>query len=156
MEALAAISLTGNVLQFAQFISGLVATSGQLYRSATGVSDITADLERTHSRLLTFSTVLQSQVGAARAAQHPTAIELTYIESVNELANDLSRECKALCDQLLETTGKLKLEKDGNRRLKSFVAALKTVWNKDRIENLYARLDRFQSIVSMQFLPALR
>lgn len=31
MEALAAISLTGNILQFTQFISSLVTTAGELY-----------------------------------------------------------------------------------------------------------------------------
>ncbi|KAK4152929.1 hypothetical protein C8A00DRAFT_34326 [Chaetomidium leptoderma] len=156
MEALAAISLMGNVLQFAQFVSGLIATSGQLYMSADGVSDVTADMERIHRRLLNFSAMLQNQVATAQVVPElPTTIGLTHINAVNDLANDLARECKALCDQLLETTGKLRVGRKGNRRLNSFVTAFKTVWNRDRIESLYVRLDRFQSIVSMQFLPVL-
>lgn len=157
MEALAAISLVGNVLQFAQFVAGIVATAGQVYQTADGVTDATEDLEMIHSRLLNFSAGLQTQVAAGTRTVHtPAAIGAAHVNSAGDLANDLARECKALCDQLLETTGRLRVEKKGNRRLNSFVAAFKTVWNRDRIESLHARLGRFQNIVSLHFLPMLR
>lgn len=152
MEALAAISLTGNILQFTQFISSLVTTAGELYQTPDGFSssDATADIETTHRRLLNFSALLQqNQI----ATPQQSAIG---VNDANALANDLAKECKGICDELLEMTGKLRLKEKGSRRLNSYVAAFKMIWNRERIEGIWKRLNRFQDIVSMHFLPVIR
>jgi hypothetical protein len=161
MEALSTIALAGNVLQFVQFVSVVVSTGLEMYDSASGASKRNVELESIYERLSTFTSSLQSQEAAQVScllgtrgfpAFAQTKENLAHVSAVNGLAKD----CKGLCDQLLETIRKLKVEGGRWRRFSSFKAALKSVWESEKIEALEARLDRLQRVILFHFFPILR
>ncbi len=161
MEALAALGLTGNVLQFIQFVSALLSTGSEVYSSASGASESTIELEKIYERLSAFTSSLQSQGTTQVSRLSGTRGFPTFTQTTENLAhigalNDLAKDCKELCDRLLETIRKLKVEGGRWRRFRSFMAALEAAWDSKKIADLEARLDRFQRVISFHFFPILR
>ena len=152
MEALAALALAGNVLQFVQFVSVLVSTVSEVHDSASGASERTIELENIYERLSAFTSSLQIQESTGVSAFTQTTENLAHIRAVSDLAKD----CKGLCDQLLETIRDLKVEGGRWRRFRSFKAALKSAWESEKIDALEARLDRLQRVILFHFFPILR
>ena len=159
MEALTALGLAANIVEFIQFASDLIAKTSEVYNSASNATATTVDLEKVYGRLSTFSLNLQgadtTDVGALLSSQ-----AIPYRQSLEDRAHiaalaDLGKECKVTCDQLLEITGDLRA-KDGRwRRFWSFKAALETVWNNKKITRLQDRLDKYQGLLLLHFFPVL-
>lgn len=57
--------------------------------------------------------------------------------------NDFVKECKGICDEFLEMIGKLRFKEKGSWRLNSYVVVFKMIWNWERIEGIWKRLNRF-------------
>ena len=68
MEALAAISLAGNILQFLDFAGSVVSKTGQIYDPASGTLEEHDDQENTTSHLKTLT-------GNIKAADGPSALQ---------------------------------------------------------------------------------
>lgn len=159
MEALAALGLAANIVQFIQFTSNLISYASEAYSSASGATTTTINLEKVYGRLSAFSLNLQgsesTDVGFLLNSQ-----AIPYQQSFQNRADtaalvDLGKECEATCNQLLETTRNLRA-KDGRwRRFQSFQTALKTVWNQNKIDDLQKRLDRYQGLLVLHFFPVL-
>ncbi|KAK2730167.1 hypothetical protein CKAH01_09689 [Colletotrichum kahawae] len=94
MEALAAVSLAGNILQFLQFCAGLVSESRQIYDSIEGTTKDCKDLEevcrKKQSGLLRHLEQLQ---GAKLTLVHDHSAKLNEIEA---LVRDVSFEAKTI------------------------------------------------------------
>lgn len=161
MEGLAALGLAGNVIQFIQFASGLISTGSDVYNSASGASTRNIELEKIYKRLATFTSSLQSQGTTEDSclpetrAYPPLAWATENIAHVDAL-NDLAKDCKELCDELLETISKLRVEGGRWRLFRSFVVALQAVWDSKKIAEMEERLDRFQTVIMLHFFPFLR
>jgi hypothetical protein len=157
MEGLAALGLIGNVVQFVQFLSELISTGSDLYRSMDGAAASNIELEQIYGKLSSFSSSL---IEPSNAQTDPHAFtyfaqtrqDLTHVKELNSLGKD----CKALCDQLLDTVSGLRVEGVRWRHLKSFRGALKTVWESKKISNFESRIERFQRIIILHFFPILR
>ena len=165
MEPLSAIGLASNVLQFVEFAARLISTGTEVYESASGTTERTLELERIYKDLSNFGLKLQD--GGAYKPWGFTAIpasghNLEDIENQAKLhmhftaLKGLAVGCKAVCDQLLETLGKLKADEGRWRGFRSFKAALKTIWNDKKIDELESRINRFRSTMLSHYFQILR
>lgn len=168
MEAMAGLGLASNVVQFVQFVSELVSTSMEIADSIDGTSQRIIELDKCYTKLSALSSGLQrtssNATSNADSCLRRLTASLTSLtqESDDELQShirsleDLARDCKVLCEQLLDTVRKLQLDGPRCRPLKSFLVALKTIWSSKKIQSIEERLDRFRSIISLHFFPLLR
>ena len=161
MEALAALGVAGNVLQFIQFISTLMSTGSEVYYSASGLTEEIVELEKVYERLSTFSSNLQCQGPDQVSRLSGLRGVPIYSQSTENAAhinalNDLGKDCQGLCDQLHEAVRKLTVKGGRWRRFRRFMAALEAAWNRTKITDMEARIDRFQKIISIHFFPILR
>ncbi|KAM0417322.1 hypothetical protein ACHAPT_012703 [Fusarium lateritium] len=164
MEALAAIGLAGNIVQFVQFASGLVSTTIEIHDSVEGTSQRSIELEKIYSNLSALSSGLRGEKskGASNGAalrnlafgRHDLTLEVSlqsHIRSVEDLAVD----CNALCEELLDIVRNLRVPASRYGPFKSFLAALKTALSSKKIQALEERLDRFRSMILLNLFPFL-
>ncbi|KAI5459735.1 hypothetical protein BGZ63DRAFT_388556 [Mariannaea sp. PMI_226] len=165
MEALAAIGLASNVVQFVQFVSGLVSTANEIHDSIDGTSRRSNELEKIYDHLSAFSRGLRGEGSSGPSngggplrnlafGQPDPTLEVSlqsHIRSVEDLAAD----CNALCGELLETVRDLRVNGARYGPFKSFMAALKTAWKRKKIESLEKRLDGFRSMILLHLFPFL-
>jgi len=149
MEALAAVGLASNVVQFISFAQDLISTSRQISRNADGalvenleLEAITTNLDRLGSRLL-----VSSGYNAADTAED------------RELRK-LCEGCRHVSGLLIEKLMSLKIESKSSgragRQWASFRQALSSVLNADEIRDLEQRLDRYQKGINSALLASLR
>jgi len=157
MEALTAISLAGNVVQFVGFLSELLSEGKEIYSSVEGSSQRMLELERTYQSLSHFTNILQQSTskedhgGSSSYTQDATAVS-----SHTKALNALSEDCHRVCLDLLRTVRKLQVKGGSRQFFSSFKIALKVVWKKNEILDLEERLERMQRTLSLHFYPILR
>lgn len=160
MEALAALGVASSVVQFIHFISECISTGAEIGRSAGGASQQTLELEEVYRSLRDLSYRLRCEGNSrqkieeqfVQLADHPQHDKLKlHIKALE----GLTVECGLLCEQLLQAVEKLRVQGASCRSFKSFIAALKTVWNGKKIRDLEERIDRYQRMISLHFFPFL-
>ncbi|KAJ4346643.1 uncharacterized protein N0V89_010574 [Didymosphaeria variabile] len=134
MEALAAVSLAGNILQF-------VHTAKQLVSVSREILDFGAKSE--YIELQVICKDLQARADRIRVPKNAEAVAL---DANDESMVGLAVQCKYLTERLLGVLEKLG-SKDGNNKWKTFLQALKTQWHDSEIEDLRKRLDRIGQAV---------
>lgn len=147
MEALSAISLASNIVQFLEFGLRVLSKGNKIYRSVDGALDENLDLEVVTSHLLVMQTKLKS-----------TLLSSTHTQLVSDdvkAFNALSESCSALAEKLLERLTRVKVQ-GRFRRWKSLRQALKIVWSKQDIENMKSTLESFRSEMQTHLLISLR
>ncbi|KAH6708897.1 hypothetical protein BKA61DRAFT_557727 [Leptodontidium sp. MPI-SDFR-AT-0119] len=166
MEALAALGLAGNVVQFVDFVSKLISAGVEIAGSVEGATERTLEIEKVYNSLDAFSSRLH--VGGTRATNNEDIEGLRglvdhrseiggrlefqdHIRSLEELAAD----CNSLCRRLLETVRKLHNKGPAGCQFKSLIAALRTAWSSKKIKDLEERLERYQKMISLHFFPLL-
>ena len=156
-----AIGLTGNVLQFVQYAIQIISSTNQIYQSAKGSSQRNDELEKIYGRLEDFTTSLQAPNPTQNTPLQPSrglvppsqsSESIVHINALNELAKD----CRGVCDQLLTKVRKIKIEDGRWRRCRSLRAALESAWDSKSIADLEARLEKFQTVILLHFFPILR
>ena len=160
MEAVAAIGLTGNILQFIQYAAQLISTGNEIFESATGSSQRNSELEKIYATLSTFASGLQKH-GTSQSGNQSTTSSLPISHSSENLEhftalNALASDCEEVCGQLLGKIRCLKIEGKKWRACKSFRAALEAAWDGKSISKLESRLDRFQKVILLHFFPIIR
>ncbi|KAF2801832.1 uncharacterized protein BDZ99DRAFT_552523 [Mytilinidion resinicola] len=144
MEPLSALSLATSVVQFVDFSSKLISGSIEIYKSTSGqleqhndLKAVTKSLSRLTAKLekSDFATIEQSS---------------TNTEEIVNLCKDCRQTAKELTDILL----KLKLQKATKRE--SVVVALKSIWGREKLEDLQHRLDGYRQQLVLLILVALR
>ena len=138
MDPIAAIGLASNIVQFVDFSLRLFNEAKELYDSQTGLSADNDILELISRDILSLNNKLT-------APSAPGAIP----DSVRSLAS----QCKDVANELLETLRRVRVQ-DSHKKWRSFVQALRSVWEKSRIENLCRRLAglRDEMQISLQFI----
>ncbi|KAL6714010.1 hypothetical protein ACLMJK_008504 [Lecanora helva] len=133
MEALAAVSLAGNILQFVDFTISLIARSNEIYKSASGTTlafkgqeCITNDLKDLSSRIKSSSSTSTS----------------------DSLLDRLCAQCQEVAEELHAALVKLSV-KDRNTRSESVRKSLKALWGKDKLKALEARLAGFRQELTL-------
>ncbi len=129
MDPVAALGLAGNIVQFVDFSCKVLCDAKSLYGSSTGASAENDVLEAIGSDLVNLSHALIA----------PSAPG-TVPESLRSLAS----RCKDVATELLGTLDKIKV-RGPHQKWKSFVQALRSVWEKERIEELVKRMERLRN-----------
>jgi len=150
LEALAAVGLAGNVVQFISFASDLISASTEIHGSMSGCSEGVLALDAVYGQLGDLSAGLDA---TSNSGVHFSARELA--KSVATIKN-LSRSCKEDCDKLLGIVQKLKTNSGSKSMWKSFRVALKTVWEKKHITQLEERLSKTQVALTLQICAISR
>ncbi|CAN9278383.1 unnamed protein product [Alternaria alternata] len=135
MESLAAVGLAANILQFIHEARKLVSTSREILGSGTKDEYIELELISKGLRSRSAGIILPGNAKDVSQGDDGSSLEA------------LAMRCNEIADELLGILGTLKLHNDRNKRT-SFVQALKTQWNDDKIEALRGRLDRIANAIN--------
>lgn len=167
MEALTALGVAGNVVQFVDFLLKLLSEGSEIAGSMHGATEQVLELKDIYDHLNTFSStlcrggnhangtnmsprgligILDSNIGASQGAN---------LQSHIKALEELTTECTTLCGKLLEVVRSLQFKAASGSPFKSFIAALKTAWSSKKIKTLEESLDRYQKIISLHFLSLL-
>lgn len=137
MEALIAVGLAGNIVQFVDFASKIVSKSHQLQSSTSGAlsENITTKQVTEDLKLL--------------------ADKLCHLTSTDAALEELCLGCRSVAEELLAALAKLELK--GNRsQFQSVRKALKSVWGKDMVNGIEKRLFTFRDQLNLHVTIELR
>jgi len=125
MDPLTSIGLASSLVQFVDFSCKLFQGTKSIYKSATGLSEENACLH------LIVADVRRLINGIEPSENHP--------EDLRPLATEIKR----LSEELLGALEALRI-KEKKTKWKSFLLAMKEVWNKEKIAGMSERLSRLQ------------
>lgn len=134
MDPVTAVALAGNILQFIQFVGGLLDNTRKLYASATGTSSMNNHVQDICSTLIAFNTQLEqpsvsSTDQAGKLSKHGKPLA------------ECAAACKRECEDLLRIMNRLRaIATKGPRYWNSFRAAMAEVWKQNEIEDLRSRI----------------
>ncbi|KAK4148964.1 hypothetical protein C8A00DRAFT_19297 [Chaetomidium leptoderma] len=126
MEALAAIGLTANILQFIEITGQLISSTHQL--SSQGATTEYLELESIAQELRT----LAEGIGPQQAQDS---------QGADDGLGRLGTDCINITNELLSVLGSLKLQ-GGGKNWESFYQALRSIWKAEEIKALQERVDR--------------
>jgi hypothetical protein len=137
MDPITAVGLAGTVIQLVDFSIKIVSKSSELYLSGSDGTVENQSIEEATKDL----TKLNDQVKSS---------------SVGD--SDLQKLCKACgdaADELLVALSKVKVNGNG-RAWQSFRKALRSIWSKEKIQELEKRLARFRDELNLRLTAGLR
>ena len=140
MDPVAALGLAGNIVQFVDFSCKVLQDTKGLYKSTTGASAENDVLEVICRDLIDLDNALT-------APSAPGAIP----DSMRSLAS----MCKEVAAELLGIFDKIRV-REPRQKWKSFVQALRTVWKKERIEELLKRMESLRNETQYRLQLMLR
>lgn len=152
LDPFTSLGVAGNVLQLITFAHGLVSESKRIHASVNGLlienreaKEVAEDLQKLTA---TLSDSQQKWIPADESG--------VWDEDESELRN-LCDNCYAISTELVFRLQRLQVdERFGKRsRIKSFKQALVTVWQKDALENVAQRLERYQDQLNTRILVHL-
>lgn len=151
MEAITALGVAGNVLQFIDFGQKLVSTSFEIYNAANGAS---ARNQESESLLKSFIESIDTV--STDLVQYDARLALTFEQTssspgLQQIVND----CRDIATDLLARFDKLKLQRNPGR-WKSMLRAVKCMWKEYELQDLQARLGRYHSELEWRVLVSLR
>jgi len=143
MEALAAFSLTGTVLEFARFGMSLLSNGRELYKSSQGVLTANQQLE-----LAIAIADLRALLVKLGAQQCPTAAaEDEEDEEDEDNFQHILQGVEKTAKELVERLEGLKVKGTKSRKWQSIRRAIKAAWTKDEIDGLMKKLETFKDAV---------
>jgi hypothetical protein len=142
LEALAAVGLAGNIVQFIDFGGNLLAEARQIQRSSAGVSEKNVELETVATRLRHIAAGLSST----------TSLPGT---GISYQLKQLADEAVSIIDELLTAIEDVKMKGTGGG-LKSFAHVLQHVGKNKRIEKLRAKLAGMQGQLNTHLYALMR
>ena len=145
VEAVAALGVAANVVQFIDFSGRILSESHRLHRSKRAnpskneeLESIALDLQKLHSEL---------QCSENETYQAPTSNDIQL--------QRLAEQCRDVCLELLAALEKLKTV-DPAGKWRSFRVALKTVWGESKIKSLQVRLNEARQELIVRILMSFR
>ena len=146
LDPMSAISLAGNVVQFVDFTSRIVSKGRRVYLSAEGALPKNLELEVITNDLSQIAKSLrENEVNTAKLSNAEKALYT--------MADD---SCK-IAEELLKRLDKLKVKSDAKHRgWKSIRQALKSVWSKEKIDELSERLSLFRDQLQLHILVSMK
>lgn len=139
MEALAAVSLAGNVLQFVDSVKTLISFSRQI--SSFGATEEHIEL----------NVIVQELKGLTSRVTPPKPTDDTELTPEDESVRTLAAQCNQVAEELLSVLESLKVKNSvgAHARFESVNKALLSVWKKPQIEELQRRLDRISANIEI-------
>ncbi|KAI0403772.1 hypothetical protein F4802DRAFT_607882 [Xylaria palmicola] len=143
MEALAAVGLAANVLQFVDFTQSLI----------TGTIELHSSLKSARAEHLVLEDITQQLKQFAQRLLVPEAYEEENLSEDDLALKNLATQCIKISNELLSALHGLKV-KSGSNILESFYRSLKGEWKKDEIKYLQLKLDRINQHITSRLLPS--
>lgn len=147
LDALTAVGLAGNIIQFIDFSIKLVSKSREIYKSADGALIENKHLEETTTDLNQIQNTLRESLEAKLASNQ-------FTQDEKALA-DLNEKCLEVAATLLEKLEDLKASSP-RKRWKSLRQALKSVWSKEAVDSLSWTLKGLREEINTRILVHLR
>ncbi|KAF6812297.1 hypothetical protein CMUS01_13088 [Colletotrichum musicola] len=144
MEALAALGLASNMLQFVEFSTKIVRGASNVYQSASGLL-----VELQDVAAITESLGLHMNKLAP-----PPAVDHAQ-NAGNDPLVELANGCRKTCAELQQVMEKIRGKEPGSRR-DSLRVAWRALRQKEKLEELEKRLDRYRSQILTQLLFDMR
>lgn len=137
MDPLSALSVAASVVQFVDFTFRLVSSTRAIIKSKSGFA---GDVD-TLDAIARDATELSDALAASPA-----------LDASSTTLQALVGECKTIAESLLAVLENLRTNK--TKKWSCFVAALRTVWSKGKIDGFVDRLGKVQAQISthMHFL----
>ncbi|KAH7385205.1 hypothetical protein DE146DRAFT_792111 [Phaeosphaeria sp. MPI-PUGE-AT-0046c] len=146
MEGVAALGLAANILQIVDLAGKLLSTGSEIYQAGTTVEN--AELEVLTKDFGLLSTRLRSWVRPSPDTHGPLAEDDQSLEALALESGKISQEL---------ITVLLSLKSSGNfSRYKSFLQAIKTAWNSDKIKHTKQRLVVIQASIQLRIQILIR
>ncbi|KAI0182255.1 hypothetical protein EV127DRAFT_476064 [Xylaria flabelliformis] len=146
LEALSAIGLAANIIQFIDYTYRILSESQEIFHSASGISAQHADIEAIAVSLSELSSTLVPPSTPPSIKLPPDEAEIRRLATLSrDTAQDLIS-----CIQNLQRCG------GRRRRWASIRQALEGLWNKDKIDQLVKRLNDMRSQLSTHILAHIR
>jgi hypothetical protein len=151
MDAITALGVAGNVVQFIDFGQKLLSTSFEIYKATNGAST-----RNKESETLLKDFIESIDTVSADLVQYGTRLGLTLQQTTSSNGlQEIVDDCRSLAADLLARFEKLKLERKPGR-WKSVLRAVKCMWAESELQDWQARLVRYQSQLEWRILVSLR
>lgn len=145
MDPYTALATAGNILQFVQFVGGLLSSTRKLHASATGITVENEHIQDIREKLIAFSDTFQ------QLPRVPSREANSQLSQHDQIVRDCALACSKDCEELLRILAKLQITGSSRSRYwRSFQAALTEVWNSGNIEELKARITDRQRAMTLQ------
>lgn len=151
LNPLTALGLAGNLIQVIQFSYDIVSEGNKIYNDASGIVTQNKATEEVASDLAKLTEALKAKQDEWRVAHGRTALEPDEI-----LLRNLCDKCVEVAFELQIQLDKLKAKEGSGKRLRSYKAALVSVWRKDQVEEIAQRLERYQREVDTRVIIGIR
>lgn len=167
MDPLTALGLASNIVQFVDFASKLISQSHEIYRSADGALEDNVALEHVAKNLSRLGGELKSKRADIKTGREALARERQWAKedgrvipepekvTAGKQLQQLSEECSAVSNELLQELEKLKI-KGPHKRWESFRQALNSVWSQKKIRALETGLEGIRKQLDTTLLVCLR
>jgi hypothetical protein len=147
MEAFAAIGAASAVLTFVEFGIKLVSKGKEYYESAEGVLADHAERSAVSSKLSDLTNRLSRSISSRGSGKKLTPAEAALLE--------VTEDCQSTADEFIVALDELKVS-GPNRKWKSFRQALKSIWKKEGLQQIEAKLDRLRQQVVIHLLVVMK
>lgn len=144
MDPLSAIGLASAIVQFVDFGSRIVSGALEISRSATGATRENAAIENATTKLQLLNDELTKHSQSRPSGANPQDPLL-----------QLTQECVDLSEKLIVKLAQLKAG-PGSTRYLTFRKALKTVWQKDKIDAMQTRLGEIRDLQMLAAIVNMR
>ena len=152
MDPLSALSVAAAVIQFIDYSTRIVSKGKELYKSADGALAENIELETASVRLQNLSRTLKDSLRANQQAPKEG------VASKNDGALEtICEACVTVSKEFVDKLENLKVpEGHSHKKWKSFRQALKTVWTKEKIEEVAQRLAKLRADLDTNVLLSIR
>jgi hypothetical protein len=139
-EALAALSLAANIINFVDFGIRLFSSSRELYQSAEGALKENIELAESASNIrLVVQRITNSRIGVDEPA-----------------LREVAGTCLRLADELLATLHGLKIDNQKHRQAETLRKSLKGIRSRHKVKDLYDRLCKVREQICFHLSDLLR
>lgn len=147
LEPISALSVAAAVVQFAEFCSKLISKGNQYHRSTDGALVEHTELTAAAASLVNLTKDLD---GSLKLIRQPGKIS-----SEEESLKAVLEDCRKIASEFVAVLDTFKVPAV-HKRWKSFRQAFKTMWNKDKIEEMLRRLNVAREQLVIHLLVVLR
>lgn len=140
MEALAAVGLAGNIVQFIDFSCTLFSQAKAVHHSQSGVTKGAQDLEAITNSLLDFSARLEKGLETQHQRGTPTT---------QQDLKDLAKGCHDTAKELVDLLQTIRAKK-ADSKWHSFRASLAGLVKENEINDLEKRLNNYRSQIVIE------
>jgi hypothetical protein len=146
MEAIAAVGFAANILQFIEYIYGLVSKAKGTYQSISGTSAKNLELKLVAESLRELSEKLMR---SEEDAQDEGVSQNATINKIAASTREISRELVSVLDRL-------RIHDGPHRKWRTFRHALDSIWQRPRITELQSQLEDLRNQLSIQIVAEIR